>query len=352
MKEFIDVEKILRFEITDKCNLKCDICWSTEWTHRDLPTEDIVDLIECFAKVGGKIVVFTSREPLMSKSIYEALNMCKKHDLKIVLLTNGVLIREGMASNLLEQYDIQLISLSIHGDECEHDKLVKVRGAYRRTLEGIAILNKVKMKNNLNNIEIRLTAPLSLSVCNNIEHIIDVCVKNNVTLRLQHLMWHPRIVKDLHKSVLKNKYDVYEDTIEGFNESCEVSSNKIIELIKIAEKTCKERGVELQIYPKLSTEEIRRWYSDSLYVIEKPFCSHAQDSLRVRADGSVSLCQYIDLVDLNIKEFDFENMFSDSILLENEKKLLEGDIYPLCHRCCHIESRNNYKENAYDNGKI
>ena len=35
------MSKVLRFEITDKCNLNCEMCWSTNWKHEDMEINTI-----------------------------------------------------------------------------------------------------------------------------------------------------------------------------------------------------------------------------------------------------------------------------------------------------------------------
>ena len=66
--------KILRFEITDKCNQKCDMCWSTDWEHKDLEWPFVEKMIIDYSNMYPKgIVVLTSREPLLSSNFEKVL---------------------------------------------------------------------------------------------------------------------------------------------------------------------------------------------------------------------------------------------------------------------------------------
>ena len=38
-------EKILRLEITDKCNMNCSMCWSTKWNHTEMTWDELHKLI-------------------------------------------------------------------------------------------------------------------------------------------------------------------------------------------------------------------------------------------------------------------------------------------------------------------
>ena len=44
-------DKILRFEITDRCNMRCDMCWSKEWTHNDLSGKKVEKIIYYFKTI-------------------------------------------------------------------------------------------------------------------------------------------------------------------------------------------------------------------------------------------------------------------------------------------------------------
>ena len=44
-------DKILRFEITDRCNMRCDMCWSKEWTHNDLSGKKVEKILYDFRKI-------------------------------------------------------------------------------------------------------------------------------------------------------------------------------------------------------------------------------------------------------------------------------------------------------------
>ena len=44
------MSRVLRFEITDKCNLNCEMCWSTNWKHEDMEMTTIKKIIEDFSR--------------------------------------------------------------------------------------------------------------------------------------------------------------------------------------------------------------------------------------------------------------------------------------------------------------
>ena len=199
-------DKILRFEITDRCNMRCDMCWSKEWKHNDLSDKKVEKIIYDFKRNGGKTIVLTSREPLLSKNFKLVIDICKKENLDLKILTNATLITDEIAKYIIESNVVSFIAISIHGIHEEHDNITGVHGSLKKTIEGIQKLNEYKRINMTDMPEIRLTTVVSNEVINSIDFIINTAKENLTQLRIQHYMWHPESVKKKHKEYLKSFY--------------------------------------------------------------------------------------------------------------------------------------------------
>lgn len=130
-------DKILRFEITDRCNMRCNMCWSKEWKHNDLSDKKVEKIIYDFKRNGGKTIVLTSREPLLSKNFKLVIDICKKENLDLKILTNATLITDEIAKYIIESNIVSFIAISIHGIHEEHDNITGVHGSLKKTIEGI-----------------------------------------------------------------------------------------------------------------------------------------------------------------------------------------------------------------------
>ena len=63
------MSKVLRFEITDKCNLNCEMCWSTNWKHEDMEMNTIKKIIEDFSRHEKNGIVVLKSISLKTSSL-------------------------------------------------------------------------------------------------------------------------------------------------------------------------------------------------------------------------------------------------------------------------------------------
>ena len=200
--------------------------------------------------------------------------------------------------------------------------------------------------------EIRLTTVVSNEVINSIDFIINTAKENLTQLRIQHYMWHPESVKNKHKEYLKKFYGIDDYIIDGFPSKCNIDYKDVINMLEYTKLKCKEEKIDLQIYPKMTNNEIEKWYKNNCEkVFQNGYCQHVIDSIRLRANGEISLCQYIDLIIGNIENKTMKDIVSDKLLNDIGKNLKEGKIFPICNRCCHIETKD-VKEDKISNSKI
>ena len=200
--------------------------------------------------------------------------------------------------------------------------------------------------------EIRLTTVVSTEVINSIDFIINTAKENLTQLRIQHYMWHPESIKKKHKEYIKKFYGIDDYIIDGFPSKCNIDYKNVIYMLDYAKLKCKEEKIDLQIYPKMTNDEIEKWYRNNCeQVFQNGHCQHVIDSIRLRANGEISLCQYIDLIIGNIENKTMKDIVSDKLLNDIGKNLKEGKIFPICNRCCHIETKE-VKEDKISNSKI
>lgn len=335
------MNKVLRFEITDKCNQNCDMCWSTSWKHVDMEWESVKKLIDDFASMyKDGIVVLTSREPLLSCNFKKTVDYATELGLVVKLLTNGTLLSEEMC-DYITRSNIDFISISLHGDEEYHNKLVKSNNSYQRIIKGLLNLNKYKIKNNREDLEVRITTVINRNLLDSIEDVVNVAACYNTSLRVQHLMWHGKKVQKKHVEALRKRFGSDDSLIYGFPSSVDVNALEVLKILDRAYLLSKKKNVDFQDYPHLDNNKILEWYSKDQLIINDLYCDHVMESIRVRANGNVTLCQYIDE---NMGNVEFDSL--DSIVNNYEeiaKELMDGKVFPICSRCCHVQSNDKIK---------
>lgn len=344
----IKMEKALRYEITDKCNLRCKMCWSTLWKHEDMQLEKVELLLSEYNELYPKqIVVFTSREPLASNHFYDALKFSVDRGLNNSILTNGILLTERAADFIIHQ-NVELINMSLYGNCDYHDYIVGLSGSALKTIASLELLNSKKIHFNSNKPHLRITTINNSNLLQSFEYIAKTASRVSASIRIQHLMWHSKKQKELHKSVLYNEFKIEDSIIDSFLCEPSVTGKTAMAIIKKAKKICQDLGVELQVYPELSIEEIENWYNDEPIVFKKAKCDHIGSSIRVRANGEVVTCQYIDYIYGKIGQKSLKEILEDPMQKDIIHRLENGNLLPLCHRCCHVASENECKQlNTY-----
>ena len=125
--------------VTNACNLSCIYCYrdAGERALRELTTEEGKKLLRDIKLSGAKMVVLTGGEPLLREDIFELAKYGSSLGLIMLLATNGTLISRDIALRVKES-GIKIVSVNLNGSKPEiHDGITKVKGSFKRTLNGI-----------------------------------------------------------------------------------------------------------------------------------------------------------------------------------------------------------------------
>lgn len=94
------MEKLLVWDITSNCNLRCRHCYNGDLYFKnkiiDLTLEEKLDMIRKVAKSGFKYLSLLGGEPLISEGLDEILKEAKNCGLKVFITTNGTLMNDDV----------------------------------------------------------------------------------------------------------------------------------------------------------------------------------------------------------------------------------------------------------------
>jgi radical SAM protein with 4Fe4S-binding SPASM domain len=124
---------------TRLCNLKCKHCYENAGPKQDedeLNTIEAKRVVDEFAEAGVVAIAFSGGEPLMRKDFYEVANHAYKREFYISIATNGTLIDRETAMKLKDS-GVQYVEVSLDGLEETHDNFRGVKGAFKKSIEGI-----------------------------------------------------------------------------------------------------------------------------------------------------------------------------------------------------------------------
>lgn len=144
--------RILAWETTAACNLKCKHCRGSSTADSakgELTTEEAKKLLEQIRKTGTPIIILSGGEPLMREDIFEIARHGTDLGFRMTLATNGVLVTEEVAFKIKEA-GIQRVSISLDGREQTHDAFRMIPGCFAGSMKGIENLKKAGVEFQIN----------------------------------------------------------------------------------------------------------------------------------------------------------------------------------------------------------
>jgi MoaA/NifB/PqqE/SkfB family radical SAM enzyme len=104
------------------------------------------------------------------------------------ILTNGTLVN-GENAEAIVAAGVDLVQVSIDGDEQTHDNVRGVKGSFLKALRGIKRIQSAANSNNCSKPEIRLNCVISSENIHCLDSLVDLAEESRTQLQFQHLMW-------------------------------------------------------------------------------------------------------------------------------------------------------------------
>ncbi len=145
---------IISWNMTKNCNLYCKHCYRNAGpnfaSNDELSTDEGKKLIKEIHKAGFKILIFSGGEPLLRNDLYELTEYASSLGLISGIGTNGTLIDKKVARRLKES-KVRAVAISLDSlDEEKHDEFRKVKGSFKKTIEGIKACIEAGLKVQIN----------------------------------------------------------------------------------------------------------------------------------------------------------------------------------------------------------
>jgi MoaA/NifB/PqqE/SkfB family radical SAM enzyme len=134
---------------TNRCNLKCKICWqrgaeSLDWDE-ETSTPRLLELADEAAELGVRDwVIIGGGEPLIrADAVIPMCERIRSHDMNGVLQTNGTLLKPEISKKLIEM-GWSKVNVSLDGPTKEINDLVRSEGSFDRSIENMRRLTEIK----------------------------------------------------------------------------------------------------------------------------------------------------------------------------------------------------------------
>ena len=104
-------------EVTNACNLRCPHCASTSGKPRpdEMGLAEIRALLATIASLGGEEITIIGGEALIRPDWYEICSAVRDLGMRLVLISNGLLIRDEATITRLDELSPHLVGISIDG---------------------------------------------------------------------------------------------------------------------------------------------------------------------------------------------------------------------------------------------
>ncbi len=133
---------VVFWNITNRCNLSCEHCYSQSDPHcqtgGELTTTEAFGVIDDLASMGVPLIIFTGGEPLLREDLWDLADHAATRGIKTALSTNGTLISADVARKIRKS-GIEYAGISLDGAGPDtHDRFRNSPGAFQRATSAFA----------------------------------------------------------------------------------------------------------------------------------------------------------------------------------------------------------------------
>ena len=281
--------------ITENCMLRCKMCkmWQGKDNGSGLPVEIWKRFIDSFADfVGDKAQVqFVGGEPLLKEGILELIVHTAKKGFLTTMTTNGYLIDEKMARNIVAS-GLSTLVLSLDSIKRQtHDFLRGVEGTYDRLRRAISLLERIKN----NSLKLHIVATIMEP---NLDEILELTEWVNMNEAIEYISF---------QAVMQPFFTPFDESWFEKGEFSLLWPKDSVRVERILDNLIafKEKGYK--ITNPVSQFKIFKTYFSNPKQFVKIKCNLGYNSITVDTAGRIFLCNSMEPIgnirnDRNIEE--------------------------------------------------
>jgi MoaA/NifB/PqqE/SkfB family radical SAM enzyme len=133
----------LKWDIENRCNLKCKHCMLSEVTYKPECTLNENKLfLKRLIDLGLNQVLFMSKEPLLYNSIEELVKYAHNRGVGTGIITNGTLLTYSKVEKLLKA-GLDTLIISLEGVDSVTNDYIRGTGTYKKVINALKIVERV-----------------------------------------------------------------------------------------------------------------------------------------------------------------------------------------------------------------
>lgn len=332
--EFAPAPNNIIFEITYRCNLKCQMCYLKDsYLNQNIEEVSLAEIENFLDSLPSKPnIILTGGEPFCRSDILEIVAAVKKRGMKCIIFSNGTLLSKSRIKTLID-LELDSISFSLDGPRNIFEEVTLVPGSFDRLERNLKTL--IALRKNLKP-KITISCVISKKNIDEINFLMKHVENPNIDL-ISFL--HLHFVSDFDSE--RNLIFLSERGIKMHNPAVNRRSwgsdlelaTKIVEFRKLVQDNPK-----IEFVPDINEQEILSWYGDTKNVPVREYCFYPWSVSRIAPDGSVYICQNQVINIGNIKENNFMSIWNSPDFLRFRANLSRYGMFPGCNRCCKVKT--------------
>lgn len=299
----------LKLDLTSQCNQKCEFCpyhWcgsrkiinKKSILNKKIIQTNIFDWFNSFKSIQ----ISGSWEWMLHPNFEDIVEFIRTKVANLRIITNWTIIKKHTTC-IIENFDNVLVSL--HGNEQTHEKIVRTKWVYKKTIWWILLLKELNFKN------VKIHYVLTQKNIWDVPFIIDFSRKHDVPI-IFALDFLPDITK--YPNIM---FQLFE-TMNYIREN------------------------NFTINPNLNNNELEKFFTQKDYIINPFYCNHRNEVIEIVSNWDVYVCRSKVFGNINIKKLldivwnSKRIQFLKDVTEElNWEKWLSD---PRCNRCCYQRS--------------
>jgi heme b synthase len=324
--------RMVAWEVTRSCNLACIHCRASAKYGPyvgELTTDEGLRLLDAIAAFSKPVIILTGGEPLLRPDIFEIAAYGDSKGLRMVLATNGTLVTEQIAGDMLRA-GIKRVSISIDGMNAEmHDTFRNVAGAFAGALTGIEAMKDAGM-------EFQINTTITKANLDQLPGIMDLAVRLGAAAHHIFLLVPTGRGKEMSEQAISP--DEYENTLNWFYEK---SLNCSIQL----KATCAPHYYRILKQRKGKQLTRTTGAENALHSVTRG-CLGGSSFCFISHTGQVQPCGYLEVDCGQIKEKSFRDIWNRSPIFEDLRDL--NRYKGKCGHCEFIKVCGGCRARAYE----
>jgi MoaA/NifB/PqqE/SkfB family radical SAM enzyme len=319
----------LAWWLTERCNLRCRMCWVKSRPKPELTPAVWLALIDQVARWRPRITI-TGGEPSLYRGLVTVLSALKAKQLYVSLNTNG--LGGAHLAEALVRLAVNDISISLDGAADHHDRVRGRAGAWDRTTRWLQLL--LNLRGCRSNPKVRVVSVLDPANLDNLpdlsRQLIDWGVDSHT---LQHRWYITREMLAEHQRCMQRRMGCDSPDLAGFLLPPDYPGIRIERL----EARIRQRGLENKVVfgPHLNAREREVYYADPTRALRR-LCHSRWHRISILPNGDVSPC--LSYIAGNIQRLPFGRIWNGPAMRRFRLELKQGGLLPGCLRCCGLFS--------------